>query len=134
MNGAQVRDLEGAVCDKVLTLHAHGWTDRQTDAQICDIPLSYKIVQCHDYEQTHRAQPAHRLHSDNPYYTGRLFIAGLNAAERTTWLVQYTATDDTVGPPCSTVTAVFWRNIARGRGHVAGLHNVKGHQYGDDAK
>jgi len=36
MNGAQVRDLEGAVCDEVLTLHCTRM-DGQTDGQICEI-------------------------------------------------------------------------------------------------
>jgi len=66
MNGARVRHLEGAVCEEIPTLHAHGWTDRQTDKFVKFTPRSYKIVQSQDYEQTHRAQPAHRLYSDNP--------------------------------------------------------------------
>jgi hypothetical protein len=58
MNGAQVRDLEVVVCGEVLTLHAHGRTDRQTDKFMKFTPRSYKIAQSQGYEQTRRAQPA----------------------------------------------------------------------------
>jgi hypothetical protein len=68
MNGAQVRDLEGVVCDEVLTLHAHRRTDRQREKFVKFTPRSYKTVRSQGFEQTHRAQPAHRL-----YYTPVLY-------------------------------------------------------------
>jgi hypothetical protein len=147
MNGAQVKDLEGVVCDEVLTRHAHRRTDRQRAKFVKFTPRSYKIYRARALNR----RTGHRTRTDCTviirYHTPLLYrrtdrcrenyVAG--TPRPTTLSALQCSLLDPVFKQRTKCTALLEQCFGRISledvgGRVAGLQHVEGYQYGDDAK